>query len=151
MLIFGGRSWKTRGQSKHIQIFYVIACIQILFNALLFWSIIFSANALTSKTKYEFKTCFEHYIRLFLTLIPSILMIVTYYTLFLLLFDNMLTSRVDSSASYRKRLGNFQVSHFCSSLDTNNCLVKTLRAAGFFLIFGVVALNIVYMIMASTN
>jgi len=32
------------------------------------------------------------------------MMVITYYTLFLLLFDSMIEARVDSSASYRKKI-----------------------------------------------
>ena len=49
--------------------------------------------------------CLYDFSRKLLTLIPSILMVITYYTLFLLLFDSMIEARVDSSASYRKKMG----------------------------------------------
>jgi hypothetical protein len=39
-----------------------------------------------------------------MALVPSILMMLTYYTLHLLLFDQMLSARVPKSASYRRRL-----------------------------------------------
>ena len=62
------------------------------------------------------------------------MMILAYYTLHLLLFDQMLSSRVPKSASYRQRLD-------------GNCILKTLQITGFLVIIGVIALNIVFLCM----
>ena len=61
-------------------------------------------------------------------------MILAYYTLHLLLFDQMLSSRVPKSASYRQRLG-------------GNCVLKTLLIIGFLVIIGVIALNFVFLFL----
>ena len=62
------------------------------------------------------------------------MMILAYYTLHLLLFDQMLSSRVPKSASYRQRLG-------------GNCVLKTLLIIGFLVIIGVIALNFVFLFL----
>lgn len=48
-------------------------------------------------------------------------MIITYYTLYLLLFDNMLQSRVEKSASYRRRLGKIHITLRCCRLNELAC------------------------------
>ena len=62
-------------------------------------------------------------------------MILAYYTLHLLLFDQMLSSRVPKSASYRRRLD-------------GNCVLMTLQIIGFLVIIVVIALNIVFLCLA---
>jgi hypothetical protein len=66
-------------------------------------------------------------------------MIFTYYTLYLLLFDQMLSSRVPKSDSYRKKID-------------GNCINKVMQIIGAILVLGVIALNIVFLIytMAKT-
>lgn len=65
-------------------------------------------------------------------------MILTYYTLYLILFDQMISSRVSVSNSYKKKLD-------------GNCVVKTIQTVGFFLIFGLIAVNIIFLIFSMTS
>ena len=80
---------------------------------------------------------------------PSILMILTYYTLYLILFDQMLNSRVASSTSFKKKLGN-QKNMSNLNID-GNCVVKTLQTVGFFVIFLLITTNIILLIYSMTK
>ena len=72
--------------------------------------------------------------RTFLTLIPSILMLISYYTLYLLLFNQMLSSRVDNSSSYKSKLG-------------GKWVIKAMYAVGLLLILGAVAMDLSWLVI----
>lgn len=119
------RSFKTSGSKIYIKVFYGLVCFQILFNSSVFWVIIIIDNIPESVKRQ-------------LILIPSIFMLLTYYTLYLILFDQMISSRVSVSNSYKTKL-------------EGNCVIKTIQTVGFFLIFGLIIVNIIFLIFSMSN
>ena len=61
-------------------------------------------------------------------------MLITYYTLYLLLFNQMLISRVENSSSYKSKLG-------------GNWVIKVMYVGGLLLILGAVAMDLSWLVI----
>ena len=74
----------------------------------------------------------------------------TYYTLYLIFFDQMISSRVPVSNSFKKKLGKLTLSNWYCLIE-GNCVIKTIQIVGFILIFGLIIVNIIFLIFSMAN
>ena len=119
-----------------------------MFNSIVYWIIVI-VNTIDQTIQYYIYCDQLLNIRRQLILVPSILMILTYYTLYLILFDQMLNSRVPVSNSFKKKLGKI---YFCfNPILDGNCVVKTIQTIGFIVIFGLITTNITFLILSMAH
>ncbi|CDW80512.1 protein kinase [Stylonychia lemnae] len=114
------RSWRTRNDYMITRVFYALVIVQILISVIIFWVLL----GVQPDPTVEFH----------LFLVPSILMMITYYMMFVLVYRQILQSKVPI-AIYKNK-------------NQLNMMNRILFGSSLFLISVFVLINFVYIIIA---